>query len=1436
MKYLSNTKLLIVLSVISISLCGFDLDTTLGEFCLHPNDLTNSRHGQSATQLHNDNTVVVWQYQGADYRINAKIFSRDMKTVIKEEFIIYQTAYLSYDMAVPSIATLSNGNFIVLWFAMYSIGQYTFNILTPNGDKLSSDIIIGNATLYSTIIPLVDKFVVVFTHPSPYNAYAIIYDNSANVIKSQFQVSADATSAYILAGTVLTNGNFIVAMQNSNRLGIYATIFDPNGNQIKPDFVVSDVKTDNVVPSIAALKNDKFIIIFRNMPSGGLGSVLAQVLNNDGTPVGSQFQAVSSTYNDYSAGKVKALIYGGFLIAFMKAQIGYPTLGYQLFDNNINKIGSEIIIGNDQTIKRSTPIPISLRDNSFVVLYGGNTTTNNDIIMAEYFKYTSILSCKSFTLNGSTPITIDFTSYITHEYLQPSELYIKFITSPGSLVDSTNTDISLNVNYSSVGIKYIFAGPMTGLSFNYVSADNSATSSICTVTIAVNISCYSACATCFNTGDNTTNNCSTCVNDYYTKEDSTVNCYASNTSVPGYYFSSTIFKKCYISCNQCTSLGNTTSMSCSSCANSYYPLEDNSSQCYSSSVPGYFLNTDRFTKCLPSCQDCTGLGNSTDQKCSSCANSYYPLEDNTSQCYFVTDSVNGYYFNNKFSKCYQTCKSCTTAGTLANNQCTSCISDYYPLEDNMSQCISTNQNIDYYFKDTSNSRWSKCYQTCKTCSATGTATNNNCLTCTSGYNPDSNPSQCTNTSPTTTKCYDSCGSCKLSGDAINNKCSTCASGYYPLEDNSSQCLAPNLNKTNYFWDKTNSRYSICYQSCGTCSASGTASVNNCLTCNSNYYPLDNNDSQCNPPNSIVAGYFWDPAKSKYSSCYTSCSLCKTAGNSLNNNCQTCNTGYYPLSDDSSEYYPPNTQIDNYTWDATKSKYTKCYFSCSNNTATNNTVTFDSKYYDSLVADITSSFDKLSSNTTLLENIKIDDLLKLADSAVTIINKSTMGSNSTVVQNHLNNTIDYIQGKLENLTDTIILKQLNNGGVVPNLSYEESNIRVTISPNLEGDIMSSAKSMGVNLKGCFEKVRKILALSTTDPIPLRKIEYTNKLSSTSFLTLLDPYNLNKSDIITSNTIDIVVFNPKTNEKLNLIDYCPKEIFNMTFPSVDGVNYALYTKYKLENIDIYYKNSSFFTDRCFAFYDTVNLTDVPVSKRREHIGDVIIECGAGCKYEGISADEKVICNCLQPRGQVEVVKVLSTLVSNNFLIVTCFPQALKDIKNVQFNSSIYTFSAVLLLCIAVIVIQLLRERKIDNIKPIIDRFDKKKTITKPKVEADYQKVDNQSNHVNPDQIKIETAVTYHPQFYTPEFTPGDCRDLSAKEIVENDKRPWYRYILDLMLVNCTIMSVFFFYSVYTPTVIRVSMLLLQIALDCLFNALLYTDDLIYERVNNSSTVIL
>ena len=217
-------------------------------------------------------------------------------------------------------------------------------------------------------------------------------------------------------------------------------------------------------------------------------------------------------------------------------------------------------------------------------------------------------------------------------------------------------------------------------------------------------------------------------------------------------------------------------------------------------------------------------------------------------------------------------------------------------------CINEDDIPENYYWDNNGNMYKKCYNLCKSCSQSGSGTNNNCNECTNGY------IFLSESSVPTKNCFKQCQFYYYFSNTEQYTCvESCPSGYNKIVvqkgkciddckkddqykyDNDGNCLknCPD-NKKNYEEEKKclDECYSyqfeynnICYNNCPSGMVNILQNIKTCINEDDipdNYY-LDNNDNI-------------------YKECYNLCKRCRQSGTEIINNCDECINEYIFLND------------------------------------------------------------------------------------------------------------------------------------------------------------------------------------------------------------------------------------------------------------------------------------------------------------------------------------------------------------------------------------------------------------------------------------------------------------------------------------------------------------------------------------------------------------
>ncbi|MEM9540606.1 MAG: S8 family serine peptidase [Cyanobacteria bacterium P01_E01_bin.42] len=240
----------------------------------------NVQSHPSVTSLIDGSVVVTWMsygQDGSDYGIYGQRYD-SAGNALENEFQINAT--VNSIQKHPSIASLSDGGFVVTWMSYGQDGSF-------------------------------------------YGIYGQRYNSTGNVLGNEFQINTHtADSQWLPAVTGLENGGFAVVWgsmrQDGSDRGIFGRSFDKNGVAIADEFQVNTyTQGDQLNPAIAKLSDGGFIVTWQSLEQDGDGAgIFGQRFSVDGTAIGDEFQVNTFTEGNQQNSVVAVLENGNFVVAW----------------------------------------------------------------------------------------------------------------------------------------------------------------------------------------------------------------------------------------------------------------------------------------------------------------------------------------------------------------------------------------------------------------------------------------------------------------------------------------------------------------------------------------------------------------------------------------------------------------------------------------------------------------------------------------------------------------------------------------------------------------------------------------------------------------------------------------------------------------------------------------------------------------------------------------------------------------------------------------------------------------------------------------------------------------------------------------------------------------------------------------------------------------
>ncbi|MGA2280507.1 MAG: thrombospondin type 3 repeat-containing protein [Verrucomicrobiota bacterium] len=278
----------------------------------------------------------------------------------------------------PAVATLANGNVVIVWGSFNQAGPNTLQdvygqILSPAGVKIGAEFLINQFTPYNQRTPTVAAlssggFVVAWVSeqervvgaPNAYpgttpsqmaypsvDIYARLYDANGNPQSDEFLVNGDSNPCAHPSVAAGTDGGFVVAWDakdmtspNTNSLDIYARSFTSAGAGSGSTIVRVNTYLygDQYAPRISSLGTDYLITWTSLAQDGSREGVYGQFLRGNGSEFGGEFRVTTTTISSQMQPAVASDGVNQFLVVWT-SYTGAPY-GFDLYAQRYQNVAA----------------------------------------------------------------------------------------------------------------------------------------------------------------------------------------------------------------------------------------------------------------------------------------------------------------------------------------------------------------------------------------------------------------------------------------------------------------------------------------------------------------------------------------------------------------------------------------------------------------------------------------------------------------------------------------------------------------------------------------------------------------------------------------------------------------------------------------------------------------------------------------------------------------------------------------------------------------------------------------------------------------------------------------------------------------------------------------------------------------------------------------
>jgi Ca2+-binding RTX toxin-like protein len=272
----------------------------------------------AVTALPDGGWLLLWHSQLQDGREGYDVYGQRYDAAGGEvggEFLV--NSYLPASQSNPSVSTLADGGWIVVWQSASSVPE-----ASQDGDRAG--------------------------------VYAQRYDVGGNPLGAEFQVNTyTALEQYNPQVAALPDGGWLILWQSSSQdgdqlSGIYSRRFDASGNRVGAEVRVNTfTRYSQQYARIAVLGDGGWLVTWESeYQDGSYQGVYAQRFDASGAKMGTEVQITSDAFASQRFPDVTALQNGGWLISWSEGDgSGYGVYGRR-YDVNGNPIAPGQIVGS----------------------------------------------------------------------------------------------------------------------------------------------------------------------------------------------------------------------------------------------------------------------------------------------------------------------------------------------------------------------------------------------------------------------------------------------------------------------------------------------------------------------------------------------------------------------------------------------------------------------------------------------------------------------------------------------------------------------------------------------------------------------------------------------------------------------------------------------------------------------------------------------------------------------------------------------------------------------------------------------------------------------------------------------------------------------------------------------------------------------------------
>jgi hypothetical protein len=358
--------------------------------------------------------VVVWRNLGFEpsgsttWGVLAQIFDSN-GSAIGPAFSLAQTNQGNHQYD-PVVVGTPDGGFIAAWHSDgvggdssgtgVRVAKYssTGSILTS--ELLANTFTTGTQTSPEVAVASDGSFVVTWrsdyqtVDPGIHDVYMQRFDASGNKVGSETLVNSVTNGAQYMQKVAINSSGLTMitwasTVGDSSGWGVLAKIYDAAGNVVVSDFLVNTGFQNNSQygPSVAVLNDGRFAITWMSYgEDGSRWSVVARIINTDGSFATGHLQVNQWTPADQHTPDIQALSNGGYAVTWLGSGEGqsYAVWG-RLFDSNGTATTNEFRVSDIANGWGVNPKVTQRSDNSLIFAWTAYDPTAGSVLQQRVY-------------------------------------------------------------------------------------------------------------------------------------------------------------------------------------------------------------------------------------------------------------------------------------------------------------------------------------------------------------------------------------------------------------------------------------------------------------------------------------------------------------------------------------------------------------------------------------------------------------------------------------------------------------------------------------------------------------------------------------------------------------------------------------------------------------------------------------------------------------------------------------------------------------------------------------------------------------------------------------------------------------------------------------------------------------------------------------------